>query len=369
MGDSITTLLFVVEQVQPSRQYFGLFQKFINNNIKITVFNFQPGPAFKAQVEPVIDHYYALMEEQSYWNSIVQLKRLTKKIKPDIVHCQEFISSFYFGFVPKNKGMRSIYHRRHNYTSGFVSLIMDQWAVMRADRTVAVCKEMEIVAKAEHPFFAKKIISKTNAITLGIIYEETLEREKGIINQLPMGFSLMLLSRLRKGKGHEIALRVVKELKNRGNTIQLLFVGEGAEEAFIRSQVKKLDLINDVYFLGNFENIEIAIEKADALLVPSEIEAFPKTPLEGMAYGSPVIAHSVGGIVESITHGVNGFLVKKNDVDAFVRHIEQLMKDSDLKRSIINEGKKTVKEKYVDEIMAKEFMDLYQELKYGSRKS
>jgi len=369
MENSVTLLLYVVEQVQPSRQYFGLFQYFVKHNVQITVYNLQEGPDFKAQVESLVEDYHFLPNGNAYWKSIGQLSKLVNSLKPDIVHCQEFIASFYFGFVPKNKQSKSIYHRRHNYTNGFVPRVMDQWAVMRSSRIVAVCNEMKKVAQAEHPFFAKKIISKTNAITLGLVHQGTIESEHEIIERLPKKFSLMLLSRLRKGKGHVVALHVTRKLLESGKHVQLLFVGEGEEEGNLRNTIAKMGLESKVHFLGNFENIEVALKKADVLLVPSDMEAFPKTPLEGMAYGSPVIAHEVGGIVESVEHGVNGFLVKKGDVNAFVFHTEEMMNNSALRESIIEQGIKTVQKRYVVEIMAQEFIDLYQELKNGSRKS
>ncbi|MAZ37156.1 glycosyltransferase family 4 protein [Salibacteraceae bacterium] len=369
MKDSVTRLLYVVEQVQPSRQYLGLFQYFVKHNVQITVFNLQEGPEFRAQLESSVENYHFLSSGNAYWRSIKQLSKLVNNLKPDVIHCQEFIASFYFGFVPKPKGSKSIYHRRHNYTSGFVPKVMDQWAVMRSDRVVTVCNKMQKVAQAEHPLFSKKIISKTNAITLGLVHQETLDSELELIERLPEKFSLMLLSRLRKGKGHIVAIKVTQKLLESGKDVQLLFVGEGEEEVNLKNKITDMGMESKVHFLGNFENIDVAIKKANVLLVPSDMEAFPKTPLEGMAYGSPVIAHEVGGIVESIENGVNGFLVKKGDVNAFVLYIEQLMSNPKLRQSIIDQGIKTVQKRYVVEIMAQEFIDLYQELKNGSRKS
>lgn len=368
MKDSSIRLLYVVEQVQPSRQYLGLFQYFIKHNVQITVYNLQEGPDFQNQVEQLVEGYHCLPSGNAYWKSIRQISGLVKNIKPDIVHCQEFIASFYFGFVKKRKGISSIYHRRHNYTKGLVPQIMDQWAVMRLDKIVAVCNEMKKVAQSEHPHFADKIIARTNAITLGLVFQESLEREQSIIASLPVKFSIMLLSRLRLGKGHVIAMKVTKSLLDSGRDVQLLFVGEGDEEENLKAEVNLMNMNKNVHFLGNFENIDVAIKKADVLLIPSDMEAFPKTPLEGMAYGCPVIAHKVGGIVESIENGVNGFLVEKGDEKAFVTHIEQLMANQELRESIIEQGIKTVQKRYVVEIMAQEFIDLYQELNYGSRK-
>jgi glycosyltransferase involved in cell wall biosynthesis len=60
-------------------------------------------------------------------------------------------------------------------------------------------------------------------------------------------------------------------------------------------------------------------------------------PIEGMAFGKPVIAVDRGGPRESIQHGVQGFL-EAPDPDAFAERMAQLAHDPNLARSLGKAG-------------------------------
>jgi glycosyltransferase involved in cell wall biosynthesis len=55
---------------------------------------------------------------------------------------------------------------------------------------------------------------------------------------------------------------------------------------------------------------------ADVLLSASDLESLPRSALEAMAFGVPVLSTSVFGVPELIDDGTNGFLFEPNDVKA-----------------------------------------------------
>ncbi len=63
------------------------------------------------------------------------------------------------------------------------------------------------------------------------------------------------------------------------------------------------------------------------LATPSSYEGFGIVYLEGMAYGLPCIASNTGAAHETVTHGVNGFLVDPGDAEAIAGHITDLNRD------------------------------------------
>lgn len=62
-------------------------------------------------------------------------------------------------------------------------------------------------------------------------------------------------------------------------------------------------------------------------LFPSHYEGFGKTPFEAMARGLAVVATKVGGLVDLVRDGENGFLCEPGDVEGLARRIEQLLDD------------------------------------------
>lgn len=79
-------------------------------------------------------------------------------------------------------------------------------------------------------------------------------------------------------------------------------------------------------------------------LFPSHYEGFGKTPFEAMARGLAVVATKVGGLVDLVRAGENGFLCEPGDVDGLARRIEQLLDDPGLAARIGTQARRDVQE-------------------------
>lgn len=89
---------------------------------------------------------------------------------------------------------------------------------------------------------------------------------------------------------------------------RLLLIGEGPDTMLVRRAVRKNGLEGKVTFLGSQDKVEDLLPMADLFLCPSEEESFGLAALEALACGVPVIGSSGTGLVEVVTHGVDGFL-------------------------------------------------------------
>ena len=79
-------------------------------------------------------------------------------------------------------------------------------------------------------------------------------------------------------------------------------------------------------------------------LFPSHYEGFGKTPFEAMARGLAVVATKVGGLVDLVRDGQNGFLCEPGDGDGLSRRVEQLLADPDLAARIGAQARRDVRE-------------------------
>jgi glycosyltransferase involved in cell wall biosynthesis len=64
---------------------------------------------------------------------------------------------------------------------------------------------------------------------------------------------------------------------------------------------------------------------ADALLCASDIESLPRSVLEAMCFGVPILATSVFGLSELLKDGVNGFLYEARDVGFAASALHRLL--------------------------------------------
>jgi len=97
----------------------------------------------------------------------------------------------------------------------------------------------------------------------------------------------------------------------------------------IRRLIKQIDLSNQIELLGSLVESDLIsrMENAHILVLPSSYEGFGIAYLEGFGFGLPGIATTNGAAGEIITHGVNGFLIEPDDIDALVGHLATMHAD------------------------------------------
>jgi glycosyltransferase involved in cell wall biosynthesis len=121
---------------------------------------------------------------------------------------------------------------------------------------------------------------------------------------------------------------------------ELLIAGaKGWKNSEIYSEYKKLNLENDVKFLGYIpqEDVSQLYSGAEVFVFPSLYEGFGFPVLEAMACGCPVVASNVSSIPEVL--GDAGILIDDpKDHEAFANQIYALLKDEKLRNQLITKG-------------------------------
>lgn len=85
--------------------------------------------------------------------------------------------------------------------------------------------------------------------------------------------------------------------------------------------------------------------RASVVAVPSRREGYGVVCAEAMAYGRPVVACSVGGLVDLVEHETTGILVERGDVRALRRALERLLGDVELRRRFGEAARKRARER------------------------
>jgi glycosyltransferase involved in cell wall biosynthesis len=117
-----------------------------------------------------------------------------------------------------------------------------------------------------------------------------------------------MVSVVRPGKGHDVAIRAVEALSARYPALRLLIVGEGRARADVERLAAPLG--HRVVMTGHRDDFMEVLDAADLVVHPSSRDAFPTALLEAMAAGVPVVATAVGGIPEMIEPGRTGLLIE-----------------------------------------------------------
>jgi len=98
------------------------------------------------------------------------------------------------------------------------------------------------------------------------------------------------------------------------------------------------------------------------LVLPSRSEAMGRVLVEAMAAGKPRIGANVDGIPTVINDGIDGLLVKPEDVDGLASKLDMLMGNKELRKKLGEAGAKRVKQEFTEEAYINNVINFYKEV-------
>lgn len=121
-------------------------------------------------------------------------------------------------------------------------------------------------------------------------------------------------------KNHEFLIEIFNRVFQLDNTYVLLLLGSGPLKKKIQEKVKHLPCCNNVYFLGNVDNVENMLNAADLFLLPSIYEGLPLSLVEAETSGIKcIISDTI--TKEAVLVKENVYQVSINDGTAWVEKI------------------------------------------------
>ncbi len=135
---------------------------------------------------------------------------------------------------------------------------------------------------------------------------------------------LLYIGRLVEGKGVEFFIEALagRSDGSDGSDRSGVIVGDGPLRAALESQAAALGA--PVRFVGAVREPGPYYRLADAVVLPSRMEALPMALIEAAAYGKPAIATRAGGIPEVVRDGESGMLMDYGDIQALRQAIKDL---------------------------------------------
>lgn len=142
---------------------------------------------------------------------------------------------------------------------------------------------------------------------------------------------------------------------------KLLLMGDGPDRSRLELLTRKMDLVQDVRFLGKIEAVEEVLSIADLFLLPSERESFGLAALEAMACQVPVISSDAEGIPEVNIDGVTGYISKIGNVKEMAANALKILSDPAIHQQFKLAAFERAKEFDLKNIIVK-YEDVYKKL-------
>jgi len=140
---------------------------------------------------------------------------------------------------------------------------------------------------------------------------------------------VLSIGRLSVQKNYPMLLESIAEVK-KTIPIRLIILGEGEDRVMLETLRKRLNLTEEVQFLGFVENPFPYLKHADLFVLTSLWEGLPTVLIEALAAGTPVVVtDSPGGSREIIEMAGMGRLVPVDDRKALVQSILEELSEGD----------------------------------------
>ncbi len=143
-------------------------------------------------------------------------------------------------------------------------------------------------------------------------------------------FTVLFVGKGFRKKGLDILLSAMATLKSQGKDCRLLIAGLSKKPAD-SVRLARLGLNKEVEYLGFRNDMENVYRQADAIVLPSRIEPFGMSPIQGMLRGLVPIVSAVAGVSEILTEGEDALILKNHlDHKELAGLISRLMNDREL---------------------------------------
>ena len=134
----------------------------------------------------------------------------------------------------------------------------------------------------------------------------------------PETFSFIMVARILRDKGVFEYLEAAKKLKKIHKDIEFNYIGgvDSNPSSFAKEFVEKLEKDKTINYFGWVNDVPKYLGKATIFVLPSYREGLPRSTLEAMAMGKPVITTDVPGCRDTVINNENGILVPARNVES-----------------------------------------------------
>ncbi len=188
------------------------------------------------------------------------------------------------------------------------------------------------------------------------------------ISETPL--KLISVGRLVTLKGHDLGIKAIKILKDKGYHVEYNIIGAGVEYGNLKALIDKLGLGNEVKLLEAKSQLEIKklFRNSHLFLMTStkdeneRSEAFGVVSLEAQAMGLPIIGFNSGGFPDTMIDGKTGFLVEDKNVEEMVNKTEKLINNNDLLRVMSKHAENNIIKNFNSKNTTGRYLELYKTL-------
>jgi len=277
--------------------------------------------------------------------SSIDLFKLIKKIKPDVVHLNSSKIGAIGSVVSRIARVPKIIFTIHgwafnedrSFVSKFILYVIYSIAIFFSHSSIAVSKMTANQAKKLPLYFLLK--NKIHVVLNGIEIPNFQPKEDArnfLSDTCKMDFSskkiIGQIAELHPIKSIETTVYGAQTLVQENPDLVFVIMGDGELKESLTDLIKKLGLEDKVFLTGYVDNAAQYIKAFDVFVLTSKSEALALVLLEAGLAEVPVIAPRVGGVPEIIEDHHTGLLFESGNTKEFVSKVNYILTTHDFEK-------------------------------------
>ncbi len=296
-----------------------------------------------------------------------KLKKLQKEKHFDLVYCQQPVGGLMGRLFAKKYKLPCIYtaHGFHFYKgcpiqNKLIYKTVEKWLSRYTDILVTMNEEDY---QAALKMKAKKVF-KINGIGVDLSKYRMNDKLNRVEFKKSLGlneddFVVTSIGELNKNKNTLRLIEVMSKIEN--PNVKYLICGQGPLKESCVKAIQKYNLQDRVIMLGFRKDIPDILTISDLYIMPSYREGLPKSMMEAMCYGLPIVASNIRGNSDLVGDNDGGILVSPTDNEAFKKAIETMVADEGLREKYRLRNIEYIKNYDID-VVIKQLDEIYKEM-------
>lgn len=307
----------------------------------------------------VIPHLRRAIRASDDLRAFFEIRRAFKALRPDLVSTHVAKAGFLGRLAAWSLGLPVIF-TAHSwcFTEGvpWKSALLYRWgerfSAPFSARIITVCEFDRQLAIRQRVAPRRQLVTVHNGMPdVPPEFRATPERSPVL---------LTMVARFEPQKDHASLLHALARLNQ--YPWQLDLIGDGPLLGRTQNLTSDLGIADRVRFLGQRGDVAARLAGSQAYVLSSNWEGFPRSILEAMRAGLPVVASDVAGVSEAVENGVTGFVVPRGDSEAWRLRLEQLLTDPALRARLGASGRVRYEQRFTFERTLADTLAVYREV-------
>jgi glycosyltransferase involved in cell wall biosynthesis len=346
-----------------------------------------------------IDPYFEKLQQQGYAihpipidrkispvlniKSIYALVNLIRKQQYDLVHVHTPIAAVLGRVAAKIAGVKRIVYTSHGLPFHDRSSLKEYTLYSNVEKFAALLTDLILSQNHEDIATAKKLglcppekiaylgngvdIDRFKRDRLDPIHQTQLRKSLGIPDTADL--IIGTIGRLTRKKGCGYLIEATVKLLSQFPNLHTIVIGSEVTgdpepiKAEVMKRIRTLGIEKHFTFTGSRQDISELLGLLDIFTLPTfSHEGLPRSILEAMAMGLPVVATDIRGCREAVIDGETGFIVPPQDSEKLAEALGRLLSDADFRQACGKAGRQRVETEYDENLVFDRLEQFYRKL-------